>query len=383
MGEVNLPYEEQLRVLRRRRRRRRADACSSTSSACRTCTWRWPAQDAAPAREGAGPTGRRSRTTPSGPPSCATTTSSPSTSSRRTSGRRCSPPSARTRDMQLYGRGLRRRLPTMLGGDPRRIRMVYCLLFSLPGTPVLFYGEEIGMGENLDRRGPAGRPHARCSGRPGATAGSPRAPPRRLPGPVVERRVLARARQRRRPAPRPRLAARLHAAADPPLPRVPRARLGRRSPVLDQPHAAVLAHRSTWDDGSLVAAAQPGRRAAHRAAARWRTATRRDRLVDLLAGRQRARSTRAARPRSSSTATATAGCAWWPRTRTAWSSSPAAAGRRRARGPARAPARGRRACPPRPAAGAGRAGRRSRPGPPTSAAAADPTEPRPRGRPGA
>ena len=52
--------------------------------------------------------------------------------------------------MQLYGRGLRRRLPTMLDGDPRRIRMVYSLLFSLPGTPVLFYGEEIGMGENLD-----------------------------------------------------------------------------------------------------------------------------------------------------------------------------------------------------------------------------------------
>jgi trehalose synthase len=52
--------------------------------------------------------------------------------------------------MQLYGRGLRRRLPPMLGGDPRRLRMVYSLLFSLPGTPTLFYGEEIGMGEDLD-----------------------------------------------------------------------------------------------------------------------------------------------------------------------------------------------------------------------------------------
>ena len=53
-------------------------------------------------------------------------------------------------DMQLFDRGLRRRLPPMLDGDPRRIRMVYSLLFALPGTPVLFYGEEIGMGENLD-----------------------------------------------------------------------------------------------------------------------------------------------------------------------------------------------------------------------------------------
>jgi trehalose synthase len=55
--------------------------------------------------------------------------------------------------MQLYGRGLRRRLPTMLDGDQRAIRMVYSLAFSLPGTPVLFFGEEIGMGENLDVEG--------------------------------------------------------------------------------------------------------------------------------------------------------------------------------------------------------------------------------------
>jgi glycosidase len=52
-------------------------------------------------------------------------------------------------DMQLYGRGLRRRLPPMLGGDPQWIRMAYSLMFSMPGAPTLFYGEEIGMGENL------------------------------------------------------------------------------------------------------------------------------------------------------------------------------------------------------------------------------------------
>jgi len=56
-------------------------------------------------------------------------------------------------EMQIYGRGLTRRLPPMLGGDPRRIRMAYSLMFSLPGTPVLFYGEEIGMGENLAASG--------------------------------------------------------------------------------------------------------------------------------------------------------------------------------------------------------------------------------------
>ncbi|GGP54174.1 alpha-amylase family protein [Saccharothrix coeruleofusca] len=56
-------------------------------------------------------------------------------------------------DMQLYGRGLRRRLPAMLGGDLRRVKMVYSLLFSLPGTPVLFYGEEVGMTEDLSQEG--------------------------------------------------------------------------------------------------------------------------------------------------------------------------------------------------------------------------------------
>jgi trehalose synthase len=53
------------------------------------------------------------------------------------------------KEVQMYGRGIRRRLPTMLGGDQRRIRLAYSLAFSLPGTPVLFYGEEIGMAENL------------------------------------------------------------------------------------------------------------------------------------------------------------------------------------------------------------------------------------------
>jgi maltose alpha-D-glucosyltransferase/alpha-amylase len=52
-------------------------------------------------------------------------------------------------EMRLYGRGIRRRLAPMLRGDRRRIELAYALQFSLPGTPVLRYGEEIGMGENL------------------------------------------------------------------------------------------------------------------------------------------------------------------------------------------------------------------------------------------
>ena len=52
-------------------------------------------------------------------------------------------------DMRIYGRGIRRRLAPMLRGDRRRIEFAYALQFSLPGTPVIRYGEEIGMGENL------------------------------------------------------------------------------------------------------------------------------------------------------------------------------------------------------------------------------------------
>ncbi|WP_407519733.1 alpha-amylase family protein [Methylobacterium oryzisoli] len=52
-------------------------------------------------------------------------------------------------DMQIYGRGIRRRLPPMLGGDRRRLELAYSLMFTLPGTPVLRYGDEIGMGDDL------------------------------------------------------------------------------------------------------------------------------------------------------------------------------------------------------------------------------------------
>jgi maltose alpha-D-glucosyltransferase/alpha-amylase len=54
--------------------------------------------------------------------------------------------------MQLYNRGIRRRLAPMLNGDPRRLELAYSLLFSLPGTPVIRYGDEIGMGDDLRLR---------------------------------------------------------------------------------------------------------------------------------------------------------------------------------------------------------------------------------------
>ncbi len=53
------------------------------------------------------------------------------------------------KDMQLYDRGIRRRLAPMLDGDRRRLELAYSLMFTLPGTPVVRYGDEIGMGDDL------------------------------------------------------------------------------------------------------------------------------------------------------------------------------------------------------------------------------------------
>jgi glycosidase len=56
-------------------------------------------------------------------------------------------------DMRIYGHGIRRRAASMLGGDGPRLRMAWSLLLSLPGTPVLLYGDELGMVEDLAREG--------------------------------------------------------------------------------------------------------------------------------------------------------------------------------------------------------------------------------------
>lgn len=153
-------------------------------------------------------------------------------------------------DMQLYGHGLRRRLPPMLDGDPRRIRMVYSLLFSLPGTPVLFYGEEIGMGENLavPDRYAVRTPMQRTAGENG---GFSTAPARRLVRPVptdgFSPAHVNVADQRGRTdsllSSVTRLAQRYRDCPE----------LGWGTwTVLDQPEPAVLAARSDLDDGTVL-----------------------------------------------------------------------------------------------------------------------------------
>ena len=62
---------------------------------------------------------------------------------------------ARDRSMRLNV-GIRRRLAPLLENDRRRIELMNGLLMSLPGTPIIYYGDEIGMGDNVhlgDRNG--------------------------------------------------------------------------------------------------------------------------------------------------------------------------------------------------------------------------------------
>ena len=204
------------------------------------------------------------------------------------------------KDLQLFGRGLRRRLPTMLDGDQQRMRMVYSLMFSLPGTPVLFYGEEIGMGENLAIEGRMSvRAPMQWSDEPNggfSTVEDAKA----LCRPVTEGAFGPERVNAFDAAPRPRLAAQLVGAPDPAPPRVPRAGLGRV-------HRAVTARargpRPPLRLGRLDGRgrAQPGRPRRHDAAA---ARGRRARSSTCSARRTWRR-----RTSSSSSRTATAGTA--------------------------------------------------------------------------
>jgi maltose alpha-D-glucosyltransferase / alpha-amylase len=86
---------------------------------------------------------------------------------------------------QIFGRGIRRRLAPMLAGDRRRLELIYSLLFSLPGTPIIGYGDEIGMGDvlSLPERLSVRTPMQWSSARSG---GFSNAPAERLIRPVID-----------------------------------------------------------------------------------------------------------------------------------------------------------------------------------------------------
>ena len=158
-------------------------------------------------------------------------------------------------DMRSFGRGIRRRVPTMLEGDRDRMELLYSLLFTLPGTPVLLYGEEIGLGD--DQRVP-GRgavrvamqwtpgPHA------GFTAGDP-AVPLVTDGPFGPDRVNV-ATERRAPESLLNWMERAIRARK----ELPELGWGTWR-VLDTDHPAVLALRRDWQGQGVLALHNLGR----------------------------------------------------------------------------------------------------------------------------
>jgi maltose alpha-D-glucosyltransferase / alpha-amylase len=115
------------------------------------------------------------------------------------------------REDQLYDRGIRRRLAPMLHGDRRRIELAYSLMFTLPGTPVLRYGDEIGMGDDLSL------PERTCCRTPMHWSTEPRLHEKRQAGRSghQHRSVRLRAPQCGRAAARPQFTAQLDRAHHP------------------------------------------------------------------------------------------------------------------------------------------------------------------------
>ncbi len=129
------------------------------------------------------------------------------------------------KNMQLYDRGIRRRLAPMLGGNRRRLELAYSLMCTLPGTPVIRYGDEIGMGDNLDL------PERNCARTPMQWSTEPHAGfTDKRPAVLTRNRsgsLRVRACQCRETASRCRLAAELDRAHHPDAQGSARGRLGR------------------------------------------------------------------------------------------------------------------------------------------------------------
>lgn len=154
--------------------------------------------------------------------------------------------------MWIFDRGIRRRFAPMVNGDLQRLKLAYSLLFTFPGTPVLNYGEELGMGDNLslNERKPARTPMQWSSAPNG---GFSTAPSDQLVLPVITEgrysyKHLNVHLQRRDP--------------ESLLNWIERAiRLRKECPefgwgtwqILEADHPSVIAHRCEWQGGIVIA----------------------------------------------------------------------------------------------------------------------------------
>ena len=150
--------------------------------------------------------------------------------------------------------GIRRRLAPLLDNDINQIELFNALLLSLPGSPVLYYGDEIGMGDNIwlgDRDGV----RTPMQWTPDRNAGFSSATPGKLHLPVIQDPVYGYSERQRRGPARELLVA---AALDPPDDPGPSPARGVRSRLVHRP-------RRLQPDGAVLRPrARPGRRAPRR-----------------------------------------------------------------------------------------------------------------------
>jgi maltose alpha-D-glucosyltransferase/alpha-amylase len=181
----------------------------------------------------------------------------------------------------IFHRGLRRRVAPMLENDERRIRLAHSLMFSLPGTPVLRYGDEIGMGDNLELQGRGSvRTPMQWSNR--KSAGFSTADENQLVRPVINGgnygyQKINVADQRRD------LDSQLHWMQELVRVRKECPEIGRGAfSLLDSDDDAVLLHRFDWSQGTVIIAHNLADRPA-----RFRVSVDDgDQLVDLFGGQR-------------------------------------------------------------------------------------------------
>jgi len=154
--------------------------------------------------------------------------------------------------MRIYDRGIRRRLAPILQNDRQRIELAYSLMLTLPGTPVLYYGQEIGMGDDisLEERNSVRTPMQWNAEKNG---GFSSAEPDRLIRPVIAEGEFGYERvnvtaQRRDDGSLLRWMQHMIAARR----QCPEFGIGRFE-LLDAGDERILAHRCEWDGGAVIA----------------------------------------------------------------------------------------------------------------------------------
>ena len=194
LGEVNVGLKELAELLRRARRRaahavrvpdQPAPVAGARARGRRAAGDRDPRAAAVPPDNGVGDVPAQPRRADARP------------AHRRRSATRSSPPSRPTRACGSTATASAAAPRRCSAATADRLRMAWSLMFSLPGSPVLLYGDEIGMGDNLELQGRmAVRVPMQWSDEP--NGGFSTAPPERLVRPLADRRVRPGEGQRRR-----------------------------------------------------------------------------------------------------------------------------------------------------------------------------------------